>query len=223
MPSTRPSSWIWSKTVSLKFWQNAKPQRPTGEACSQRNLPIYPTTKYSTMAATPTAQGHPFKTSAMRPHKSTVAGLPKSIIKARKNGRRTKTSFFACHLKLSGNWPHTEMPMLITRGKGFEYNNEKGCYLANAFTTDRPPCKDCPEHHLDSRDGGFFTVVADAYFPNSFGLYNTSGNVAEMVMEPGVAKGGSWEDTPENCKISSRKKYSAPSPAVGFRVFMEVK
>lgn len=30
-------------------------------------------------------------------------------------------------------------------------------------------------------DGGFYTVKADAYFPNDYGLYNMSGNVAEWT------------------------------------------
>ena len=30
-------------------------------------------------------------------------------------------------------------------------------------------------------DGGLYTVKADAYFPNDYGLYNMSGNVAEWT------------------------------------------
>lgn len=108
--------------------------------------------------------------------------------------------------------------------KTSKYTNEKGCYLANAYTTEEDPtCDDCSAKRISSRDGGFFPVVADAYFPNDYGLYNTSGNVAEMIQEKGIAKGGSWEDTPKNCKVTSRKEYQESSPAVGFRVFMELK
>jgi hypothetical protein len=48
------------------------------------------------------------------------------------------------------------------------------------------------------------------------------GNVAEMTSEKGKAKGGSWEDEPDNCTIQSVKTYEKPSPAIGFRVFMEI-
>lgn len=49
--------------------------------------------------------------------------------------------------------------------------NKKGCLLANF----KPGRGNYPE------DGGFYTVKADAYWPNDFGLYNMSGNVAEWT------------------------------------------
>ncbi|MEO1258838.1 MAG: SUMF1/EgtB/PvdO family nonheme iron enzyme [Bacteroidota bacterium] len=107
---------------------------------------------------------------------------------------------------------------------GFYYRNAKGCFLFNTEVSNEEPCKDCSDKaKTPDRDGGFFPVVGNAYFPNDFGLYNCSGNVAEMIAVKGVAKGGSWEDHPDDSKIMSVKKYSAPSPAIGFRVFMEVK
>lgn len=49
--------------------------------------------------------------------------------------------------------------------------NKKGCYLANF----KPMAGDY------SADGGLYTVRADAYTPNDYGLYNMSGNVAEWT------------------------------------------
>jgi len=49
--------------------------------------------------------------------------------------------------------------------------NAKGCLLANF----KPGRGNYPE------DGGQYTVKADAYFPNDYGLYNMSGNVAEWT------------------------------------------
>ena len=49
--------------------------------------------------------------------------------------------------------------------------NAKGCLLANF----KPGRGNYPE------DGGQYTVPADAYYPNDFGLYNMSGNVAEWT------------------------------------------
>ncbi len=66
------------------------------------------------------------------------------------------------------------------------------------------------------------TAPIDAYWPNNFGLYNMSGNVAEMVQEEGIAKGGSFRDPGYDIRIQSVKKYNEPSPLIGFRVFMEV-
>lgn len=50
--------------------------------------------------------------------------------------------------------------------------NSKGCLLAN-FKPGRGNYSD---------DGGSYTVAADAYYPNDYGLYNMAGNVAEWTI-----------------------------------------
>lgn len=54
---------------------------------------------------------------------------------------------------------------------GYYVRNTKGCLLANF----KPGRGDYPA------DGGLYTVKADAYFPNDYGLYNMSGNVSEWT------------------------------------------
>ncbi len=54
---------------------------------------------------------------------------------------------------------------------GYYTRNAKGCLLANF----KPGRGNYPE------DGGLYTVKADAYFPNDYGLYNMAGNVAEWT------------------------------------------
>lgn len=102
--------------------------------------------------------------------------------------------------------------------------NKKGCYLANFK----------PGRGNYSADGGLYTVKADAYWPNDYGLYNMSGNVAEWTLSPYEAntytnvadmspaikkrtaetdptwwkrktiKGGSWKDVAAFLQVSNR-------------------
>jgi formylglycine-generating enzyme required for sulfatase activity len=96
--------------------------------------------------------------------------------------------------------------------------NSKGCFLANHKPTDTT--------YQD--DGGFFTVKVNSYTANSYGLYNMSGNAAEMVYDhiqtktPGTA-GGGWMNNAEEIKIlgpDPHKGLTEAHPNVGFRVVM---
>jgi formylglycine-generating enzyme required for sulfatase activity len=97
--------------------------------------------------------------------------------------------------------------------------NKRNCWMGNF---------EVPENSMScvafraGGDGYLFTAPVGVYFPNGMGLYDMSGNVAEMVAEKGKACGGSWNHAPENATISSTNEYSNSSGAVGFRVFMEV-
>lgn len=104
---------------------------------------------------------------------------------------------------------------------GYFVRNSKGCYLGN-FNVSSQPCDNCSGKNDASNDGGVFPVATGTYFPNDFGLYNISGNVAEMLDDPTKIKGGSWKDIPYYGQIQTVQNAEMPSPTVGFRVFMEV-
>lgn len=57
------------------------------------------------------------------------------------------------------------------------------------------------------------------FSPNNFGLYDLSGNVAEMIADKAYTKGGSYKSPEEKIKIKSHEKWDGkPSDRVGFRV-----
>lgn len=69
------------------------------------------------------------------------------------------------------------------------------------------------------KNDNFSSIPApvDSYLPNKYGLYNTCGNVAEMINEKGIAMGGSWNCPGYDVRITSELKYNEPNPFVGFR------
>ncbi|MBN1186078.1 MAG: SUMF1/EgtB/PvdO family nonheme iron enzyme [Bacteroidales bacterium] len=62
------------------------------------------------------------------------------------------------------------------------------------------------------------TVPTGSYLPNEFGLYDVSGNVAEMVDEEGIAMGGSWDSPGYDVRVTSKMIWEGTDPRVGFRV-----
>lgn len=71
-------------------------------------------------------------------------------------------------------------------------------------------------------DGADVTSPSHSFMPNGYGLYNMAGNVAEMVSEKGISKGGSWIHGPGNLPIDSVFTYTKATSWLGFRYVMEV-
>lgn len=71
------------------------------------------------------------------------------------------------------------------------------------------------ESHSSSQD-----VIAPtkSYWPNTFGLYNINGNVAEMVGDEDIAVGGSWHAPGYDIRIESKQEFTEANPMVGFRI-----
>jgi formylglycine-generating enzyme required for sulfatase activity len=110
--------------------------------------------------------------------------------------------------------------------------NHKGQFLANFLHVDDA----CVSRDAETKEirfmgaiGPFYlsdnadiTAPVNSYFPSSLGFYNQSGNVAEMVSERGIAKGGSWKCTGYDLRIESEMKYTKSQTDIGFRLFMEI-
>ncbi len=56
-----------------------------------------------------------------------------------------------------------------------------------------------------------------SFTPTLNGYYNLIGNVAEMVMEKGIAKGGSWNHTNIDVTVDKDNQYEGPTKWWGFR------
>ncbi|MEY4603611.1 MAG: hypothetical protein RIT43_903 [Bacteroidota bacterium] len=57
-----------------------------------------------------------------------------------------------------------------------------------------------------------------SYFPNAFKVYNLNGNAAEMIVQKGIAMGGSWQEPGYDVRVESERVYEGPNPLTGFRV-----
>ena len=67
------------------------------------------------------------------------------------------------------------------------------------------------------------TAPVNSYKPNSLGLYNMLGNVAEMVQEKNIIKGGSWRNKMEDCRPGKDVEFSKPNASTGFRCVCIIK
>ena len=77
--------------------------------------------------------------------------------------------------------------------------------------------------HSFFEDGGYYTVSANSYPPNAYGLHCMAGNVSEMVTtaeNKPASKGGSWFSCDYFLEIEARDEFNGetgPSPMIGFR------
>ena len=110
---------------------------------------------------------------------------------------------------------------------GPNLRNKKGCYLANYRPVgDQNIASDDDGNvyvvekkggHLYD-DGAFFTASVNSYEPNNYGLYNMSGNVAELVAKEDVVMGGHWMSTGYDIRVTSHEEFKGPNPFTGFRL-----
>jgi sulfatase modifying factor 1 len=103
--------------------------------------------------------------------------------------------------------------------KGEFLRTKKGLYLCN-FMRYKNDSSSIERKSNDSED---ITAPVNAYYPNGFGMFNLSGNVAEMISDKQIIKGGSWQSTSEYLTITSKQSNDGISKqSVGFRFFVDV-
>lgn len=92
--------------------------------------------------------------------------------------------------------------------------NKKGEVMFNhCWMTDSIWKKHIKEHP----EPADVTAPVYSYWKNNFGLYNTFGNVAEMISEKGICKGGGWRNLLEDCRAGKDIPYTQPTAWLGFR------
>ena len=103
--------------------------------------------------------------------------------------------------------------------------NSKGAYLTNFKNYDASNIHyntEINKYEVISMsqfmDGAIITAPAESYYPNKFGIYNMSGNVAELVSDDTVAMGGSWNDTGYDVRVESEQPATQPKSTIGFRM-----
>jgi formylglycine-generating enzyme required for sulfatase activity len=91
--------------------------------------------------------------------------------------------------------------------------NEKGFHTFNFADTSYSYGKNgqIPKEYPD------VTAPVTSYARNMFGIYNTYGNVAEMLSEKGICKGGSWKHNFEECRAGKDIPYEKPTAWLGLR------
>lgn len=116
---------------------------------------------------------------------------------------------------------------------GYYYRNSKGRVLANFKRLNSLNIKwnkvteEYEVVNADRYSGQVMPAPVKSFFPNDYGLFNMSGNAAEMISSPtNRTKGGSYNSTAYHIQIESEDEFEGwaePSPFIGFRPILDVK
>jgi sulfatase modifying factor 1 len=97
--------------------------------------------------------------------------------------------------------------------------NKKGQYLFN-YKQELRDTMWIEGKYVENTD---VTAPVKSYWKNNYGIYNMGGNVAEMIAEKGITKGGSWREDAEFMKIKNKNFNGGKAESnIGFRYFMEI-
>ena len=125
-------------------------------------------------------------------------------------GKKFKYNDFEYRLPTKDEWEKlAEFSIHVLNDNG---KDEKGKYRINCAHPDTivPPYPDV-------------TAPIKSYEKSLYGLYNMLGNVAEMVQEKGICKGGSWRNKLEECRVGKDQIFTKPNSWTGFRCVCVIK
>lgn len=129
-------------------------------------------------------------------------------------GKKFKYNDFEYRLPSKIEWEKlAEFSTLVLNNNG---KNEKGIYLLNCVNP--LPNGDCMNAKYPD-----VTAPVKSYSKSLYGLYNMLGNVAEMVSEKGISKGGGWRNRIEECRVGKDQEYTKPTAWLGFRCVCVIK
>lgn len=95
--------------------------------------------------------------------------------------------------------------------------------ITNKFIIDSSYCLGERAGNVGSlNDAADISAPVYSYWPNKFGLYNVCGNVAEMVSEKGISRGGGWKSPGGDVRIESSGTFTKSANDLGFRYFMQI-
>ena len=100
---------------------------------------------------------------------------------------------------------------------GDKLRNEYGCYRCRYHVIKVLPPNN-KYFYIQYRP-----MQVGSFEPNKYGMYDMSGNVAEMISEKGITKGGSWKSDSTFLEIKSRDYFDGKNhESIGFRYFAEI-
>jgi len=105
------------------------------------------------------------------------------------------------------------------KNKCLDSLNVLGCMLINYNAS--TSCKNYDDYLKNSFGKG--SSYGFSFNPDNNGIYNLFGNIAEMVLENGLAKGGSYFHTAKQSAWDIALEYENAEPWLGFRVVAEFK
>lgn len=109
------------------------------------------------------------------------------------------------------NYPWEGLSMRLEKGK------DVGMFRANFKDTNGKIR--VSKNKIKASDDLIAPVIS--FYENGFGLYNMSGNVAEMVTDKDIVRGGHWDSFKDGLRLTTYEAYIGASPTVGFRYVIE--